>query len=232
MADEVPEGSGADSWWIPGGSGGLWRRSAKVLEGSGAESRWGPKVLVQMADEVPEGSGADGQKPARSSKQLGITHEFIFYSPPSPWSLDLWDSFLGSVEHSGNLGVLEGSPEFENGTKKGKNKIEKGRRGKLNFIITNIYIYICSYIYIYIYTFISVEKLSRDPGGHCHQKKRKEKMTLPLHFLKTRTRKSWNQSSGLMGLQSVQKIYIQTYITKALYFHKRGKMGPPFGGFL
>ena len=32
---------------------------------------------MQMADEVPEGSGADGQKPARSSKLLGITHEFI-----------------------------------------------------------------------------------------------------------------------------------------------------------
>ena len=34
---------------------------------------------MQMADEVPEGSGADGQKPSRSSKLLGITHELIFY---------------------------------------------------------------------------------------------------------------------------------------------------------
>ena len=33
---------------------------------------------MQMADEVPEGSEADGQKPSRSSKLLGITHEFIF----------------------------------------------------------------------------------------------------------------------------------------------------------
>ena len=35
---------------------------------------------MQMADEVPEGSGADGQKPSRSSKLLGITHEFIVFA--------------------------------------------------------------------------------------------------------------------------------------------------------
>ena len=32
---------------------------------------------MQMADEIPEGSWADAQKPARSSKLLGMTHEFI-----------------------------------------------------------------------------------------------------------------------------------------------------------
>ena len=57
MADEVPEGSGADS------------RQGSV--GSGADSRQGSggfrcrklmrirRVPVQMADEVPEGYGAD-----------------------------------------------------------------------------------------------------------------------------------------------------------------------------
>ena len=50
MADEVPEGSGANS------KQGLW----KVLWHNGRKQTRFRAVLVQMADEVPEGSGADG----------------------------------------------------------------------------------------------------------------------------------------------------------------------------
>ena len=46
MADEVPDGSGADSRQ---GSGGFWCRKLMRFQ----------SVPVQKADEVPEGSGAE-----------------------------------------------------------------------------------------------------------------------------------------------------------------------------
>ena len=52
MANEVPEGSGADS------KPALW----KVLWHIGRKQTSFRAVLVQMADEVPEGSGLDGRR--------------------------------------------------------------------------------------------------------------------------------------------------------------------------
>ena len=66
MADEVPEGSGADGWWGSGGFRCRWLRFRRVRE-----------TPVQIADKVPEGSGAVAKILPRSSKVLGITHEFI-----------------------------------------------------------------------------------------------------------------------------------------------------------
>ena len=102
----VPEGSGADGWW---GSGGfrckwlmrLWRVPGQIAdevpEGSSADSRQGSggfrgrklrlmrfrQVPGQMADDVPESSGQIAKNSPRSSKLLGITHEFIFF-PTGP----------------------------------------------------------------------------------------------------------------------------------------------------
>ena len=62
---EVPEGSGADTWW---GSGGFrfWRVPVQipveVLEGFGAASRWGSGGFrCRYRVEVPVGSGADSR---------------------------------------------------------------------------------------------------------------------------------------------------------------------------
>ena len=94
-ADEVPDGSGADSK-VPKVPVQI---ADKVLEGSGAESWWGSggfwcrklmrfrRVAGQIADEVPEGSGTHSKQSSggfryknipRSSKLLGITHGFIY----------------------------------------------------------------------------------------------------------------------------------------------------------
>ena len=87
MADEVPDGSGADS--------------RQGSEGSGADSRQGSggfrcrklmrfwRVAGQIADEVLEGSGTHSKQSSggfryknipRSSKLLGITHGFMHQS--------------------------------------------------------------------------------------------------------------------------------------------------------
>ena len=58
IADEVPEGSGADSRQ---GSGGF--RGRKLMRFQ--------RVPVQMADEVPEVSGADSQKPSKIFQGVG-----------------------------------------------------------------------------------------------------------------------------------------------------------------
>ena len=61
----------------------LWRVLGQIADDFGGFGwRWlmrFRRVPVQMADKVPEGSGADSQRPSlpRSSKLLGITHEFI-----------------------------------------------------------------------------------------------------------------------------------------------------------
>ena len=69
MADEVPEGSGADS---KQGSGKFRGRKLRLMRFR--------QVPGQMADEVPESSGQIAKNSPRSSKLLGITHEFIFSS--------------------------------------------------------------------------------------------------------------------------------------------------------
>ena len=67
IADEVPEVSSADSRQ---GSGGFRGRKLRLMRFRQAPG--------QMADEVPESSGQIAKNSPRSSKLLGITHEFIF----------------------------------------------------------------------------------------------------------------------------------------------------------
>ena len=71
IADEVPEGSGADSRQ---GSGGLRGRKLMKFQRVPVRCRWlmrFRKVPGQMADEVPESSGADSQKLSKIFQAVG-----------------------------------------------------------------------------------------------------------------------------------------------------------------
>ena len=77
IADKVPEGSSRQ------GSGGFWGRMLMRFQ----------RVPVQMADKVAEVSGAHSRQSSggfgyknfpRSSKLLGITHEFILENMDGP----------------------------------------------------------------------------------------------------------------------------------------------------
>ena len=68
-------------------------------------------------------------------------------------------------------------------------------------------------------------------GPLSSEKEKKGKRDFAIRFLKTRTRKSSKQSSGLMGLQSVQKIYIQTWYHKNIVFPQTWQNGAPIWGF-
>ena len=68
IADEVPEGSSADS---KQGSGKFRGRKLRLMRFR--------QVPGQMADEVPESSGQIAKNSPRSSKLLGMTHEFMFF---------------------------------------------------------------------------------------------------------------------------------------------------------
>ena len=112
LAHKFAEGSGADGWWSFGGFGRRWQPKFRrvpmqiadevsngLVQGSGGfrmadEVR---KVPVQTADKVAEVSGADSRRSTggfryknlpKSSKPLGITHEFIF-----PQTGRIWDQW-------------------------------------------------------------------------------------------------------------------------------------------
>ena len=60
MADEIPEGSGADS--KQGLSKVLWHNGRKQTSFRTVLVQMADKVPVQMADEVLDGSGADSRQ--------------------------------------------------------------------------------------------------------------------------------------------------------------------------
>ena len=182
------------------------------------------------------GGGGSKKKKKTKNDLSKKVFSFFFFRPPPPHEVLTygihWDTSLGSLGHSGNLGILEGSPESENGTNKKneKHKIENGRRGKQHFIFLPIYNYIYRYIYI-------LGKAFQGSWGQLSSEKRKERKKWLCHCISWKQKQKSHQTSLLVSwvckvCKRFQKIYIHTWYYKTLYFHKRGKMGPPFGGFL
>ena len=150
----------------------------------------------------------------------------FFFDPPPPYEALAYGSFL----FFGIPGVFWVSGDswgiiwiWKRNKNKPKNKIEKGRRGKLNFS-TNIWLYAYNYIYIYILPLYPQKSFPGILGAIVVKKNRKEKNDFAITSLESKNKKVikpvfWPNgfakcSKGLYPNLMLQKHCISTNVAK------------------